>query len=310
MLKKLPEHKLITESPTRWSSRQCMIEQFVEQEKAIRYMLGADRKCRHLIPTWQDVEVLESVNKAPGPLLEFTDALSGEQVVTVSYLKPVLASFNTEVLAVKSDDTDLTKTIKETILEYLNMKYKEDNLDDLLSLASTLDPCFKTCYNDDDQIEAISSTVTTELMTMATEEDRASPGPSTTTAQGTTAEGAAGGDDTRESSKKAKKSFRCYIKKQEVRGGESLATAIENELKSYLMIPEVDSEVNPLEWWESQEVNFPRLAKLARKYLCIPASSRPSERAFSTSGNVVTCHRSSLKPDAVDTLVFLAHNLK
>ena len=33
---KLPEHKLITESPTRWGSRQRMIERFVVQEKAIR----------------------------------------------------------------------------------------------------------------------------------------------------------------------------------------------------------------------------------------------------------------------------------
>ncbi len=53
------------------------------------------------------------VSKALVPLLEFTDALSGEQLVTVSYLKPVLSLFNTEVLAVKSDDTDLTKKKKK-----------------------------------------------------------------------------------------------------------------------------------------------------------------------------------------------------
>lgn len=110
---KLPEHKLITESPTRWGSRQRMIERFTEQEKAIRHVLSADKTRRHLIPTWQDVDVLESVSKALSPLLEFTDALSGEQVVTISYLKPVLSLFNSEVLAVKSDDTDLTKKKKK-----------------------------------------------------------------------------------------------------------------------------------------------------------------------------------------------------
>lgn len=92
--------------------------------------------------------------------------------------------------------------------------------------------------------------------------------------------------------------------------GESQATGIEKEIKSYLLIPEVDSDVNPLAWWKTQEMNFPRLAKLAKKYLCVPASSSPSERAFSTGGNIVTCHRASLKPDNVDRLVFLAHNLK
>ncbi len=110
---KLPQHKLITESPTRWGSRQHMIERFLKQEKAIHHVLTADKKHRHLVPTWQDVEVLEAVSKALGPLLEFTDALSGELLVTVSYLKPVLSLFNTEVLAVKSDDTDLTKKLNK-----------------------------------------------------------------------------------------------------------------------------------------------------------------------------------------------------
>lgn len=59
-----------------------MIERFVEQEKAICHVLGEDKKRRHLIPTWQDIDELESVSKALGPLLEFTDVLSGEQLVT------------------------------------------------------------------------------------------------------------------------------------------------------------------------------------------------------------------------------------
>lgn len=46
-----------------------------------------------------------------------------------------------------------------------------------------------------------------------------------------------------------------------------------------------------------------------KKYLCIPATSAPSEQAFSTSGNTVICQRSALKPERVDQLVFLALNL-
>ncbi|MED6234023.1 hypothetical protein ATANTOWER_020765 [Ataeniobius toweri] len=63
--------------------------------------------------TYQDLEVLQSVSKALGSLLEFPQALPGAKVVTVSHLKPVLALFNTEVLAVKSEDTNLTKTSKK-----------------------------------------------------------------------------------------------------------------------------------------------------------------------------------------------------
>ncbi len=94
----------------------------------------------------------------------------------------MLSLFNTEVLAVKSDDTDLTKQIKQTILEYLNSKYAEDCVDELLSLASTLDPQFKNCYNINDRIKATGTTVMEELMAMLTEEDSPTSGPSTSSA--------------------------------------------------------------------------------------------------------------------------------
>ena len=86
----LPEHSLITECPTRWGSRQKMIGRVLEQSKALSQVLSEDKKTRHLVPTWQDTDVLESINNALGPLQEFTDALSGEAYVSVSYLKPVL----------------------------------------------------------------------------------------------------------------------------------------------------------------------------------------------------------------------------
>lgn len=101
----LPKHRLITESPTRWGSRHAMIARVLEQEKAISKVLSADRKTRHLAPSWQDIEVLESIDKALNPLVEFTDALSGEAHVSVSCVKPVLQLFNTEVLKPGEDDT-------------------------------------------------------------------------------------------------------------------------------------------------------------------------------------------------------------
>ncbi|KAK3522216.1 hypothetical protein QTP70_032802, partial [Hemibagrus guttatus] len=67
--------QLITESATRWGSWQQMIEKFLEQE-SITKVLSADKKSRHLVPTWQDIKVLDSIQKALKPLQDFTDALS------------------------------------------------------------------------------------------------------------------------------------------------------------------------------------------------------------------------------------------
>ncbi|GAA6084524.1 zinc finger BED domain-containing protein 1-like [Tachysurus ichikawai] len=86
--------------------------------------------------------------------------------------------------------------------------------------------------------------------------------------------------------------------------------AVAAELNAYIYMPSVDHGEDPLKWWKLHKINFPRLCKPAQKYLCIQATSSASERAFSTSGNVVSNHRSCLKPDKVDMLVFfLARNL-
>lgn len=136
----LPPHRLITETPTRWGSRQQMVERVLEQEKAISQVLKADKKNRHLVPTWQDLDVLESVNRALSPLMEFTDALSGEEYVSVSYLKPVLHLLNNSVLSPDENDTELTKQLKWNILKYLNEKYSDAATDDLLVMISFVDP--------------------------------------------------------------------------------------------------------------------------------------------------------------------------
>jgi hypothetical protein len=89
----------------------------------------------------------------------------------------------------------------------------------------------------------------------------------------------------------------------------SLRTA-EAEIKCYQLEPAILYEHNPLLWWKTNQHRFPLLAEIARKYLSIPATSAPSERLFSTAGQVVTSRRASLKSSLVDKLLFLNKNMK
>lgn len=75
------------------------------------------------------------------------------------------------------------------------------------------------------------------------------------------------------------------------------------------MSPDTDPDTDSLEWWRLHKAYFPRLSDLVKKYLCIPAKSAPSDRVFSTGGNIVTCRRACLKPESVDRLKFLSRNL-
>ena len=86
---------------------------------------------------------------------------------------------------------------------------------------------------------------------------------------------------------------------------------MEKEIEYYLHCPKlaIDSDTSVLEWWKINSTNYPNFSRLAKKYLCIPATSCPSERLFSTSGNIVTPSRTMLKPEKVNMLVFLTKTL-
>ncbi|KAK7898521.1 hypothetical protein WMY93_019374 [Mugilogobius chulae] len=302
----LPQHKMITESPTRWGSKLAMIERILEQEKAISEVLKADKKTKHLALSWQDLDVMDSLKKALGPLRDFTDALSGEDYVSVSYVKPVLHLLRNNLLKTEDDDTELTAKIKSTVNDYLTEKYKDPANDALLDMASLVDPRFKTQYIDADKKGHIEERAVTELESLLSPQP--DPVSSSSTSQNVL--------DTNPP-KKVKRSLGSFLKDVAAAAPTTslepepttMRELIQRELHSYLALPVVDSEMNPLEWWKIHEVNFPKVSQLAQKYLCIPATSAPSERVFSTGGNIVTCQRAALKPDKVDKLIFLAKNL-
>ncbi|XP_063732505.1 E3 SUMO-protein ligase ZBED1-like isoform X1 [Eleginops maclovinus] len=299
----LPQQSLVTECPTRWGSRQKMIGRVLEQSKALCQVLSEDRKTRHLVLTWQDTDVLESVNNDLGPLQEFTDALSGEDYVSVSYLKPVLHLLRTATLAETDQDTNLTKEIKSRALHYIEEKYSDPVTQELLDITSFLDPRFKKSYISEENVPYIKDRVKMEMEQVAQKEQRACV---TTHPMPLSAE-----EEPPSTSTKRKRSLGSFFKTKAVPASSTvqLEDTIKAELDNYLITPTIDGEQDPLAWWRVHNVNFPWLSKLARKYLCIPAMSAPSERLFSASGNIVTCQRASLKPAKVDMLVFLAKNL-
>ena len=87
-----------------------MISRVLQQEKVLHQVLSTDKKTVHLVPTWQDLKVLESINKAMAPLAEFTDILSGKEYVTFSVLVPCI--LKDDILCEDEEDTTLTVNIK------------------------------------------------------------------------------------------------------------------------------------------------------------------------------------------------------
>ncbi|KAJ3610146.1 hypothetical protein NHX12_022240 [Muraenolepis orangiensis] len=96
-----------------------------------------------------------------------SDALFAEKYVTLSCLKPVLQLFNSELLQGKDEDTDLTKTINSSILDYLNTKYKEPEIEELINIATMLDPRFRTQHMSQEEILVIKARVFREVESLS-----------------------------------------------------------------------------------------------------------------------------------------------
>ena len=74
--------------------------------------------------------------------------------------------------------------------------------------------------------------------------------------------------------------------------------------KLELLTHKIEEFTNPLLWWKTHAARFPQLAKLARRVLCTPATSAPSERIFSVPGLIATKIRNRLASENVALLVF------
>ena len=200
---------------------------------------------------------------------------------------PVLRHLE-EVLAEDDDDTTLTRDIKRRIMASLTARFSDAKVNELLNIASFLDPRFKLDSVADEDKDALNRCVREEAsrvqLMKATGNQQEPQAPEQPPC-------------------KKRRLGDILKKKQSSSSTTSTEDRINTEIERYLQAPNPDSDSDPLDWWRVHAQVYLHISKLAKHYL-LCATSSASERLFSTSGNVVTKKRSSLKPTKVDMLVF------
>ena len=79
------------------------------------------------------------------------------------------------------------------------------------------------------------------------------------------------------------------------------------EINAYISAQKNRLLRRPTSLVETAEFELPVSVKIGAKVLmCVCATSSPSERLFSKSGQIVTTSRATLKPDRVNMLAFLS----
>ena len=88
----------------------------------------------------------------------------------------------------------------------------------------------------------------------------------------------------------------------------SLEEHVEKEIQTYREMPPTITLSDPADWFWTQTQTYPLLSCLAFSYLCVQASSTPSERVFSNAGKTICAERARLLPEKADMIVFLKKN--
>ena len=277
---------------TRWGSKADMIERITEQQDAIRVVLGQDRKVSHLIPSWQDFDVLQSVLEAVRGFKDSTDLLSDEKRVTCSAIKPPIEVVNDKIVTPKDDDTELTLEIKQCIKNDLESRYQNPEMNFLLDKCAFLDPRFKNRFTkvDDAVMTLMDEIERPDEIERLSEIERAS-----------------GVEQLPDNDLLPPRKIYCSIWYQITSSSRantcdvSIADQVKNKVDMYLQYLSFNIDESPLKWWKLECSRLPMLSVAAQKYLCVCATSVTSERVFSiVAGQLVTSRHSRLNPDKVN----------
>ncbi|KAK5862873.1 hypothetical protein PBY51_018226 [Eleginops maclovinus] len=80
----------------------------------------------------------------------------------------------------------------------------------------------------------------------------------------------------------------------------------QQEIHTYNNLLKLCSTDDIVAFWK--ERSLPLLSSLAKRYLVVPGTSVPSERLFSTAGDIVSAERACLDPENVNVFLFLNKN--
>ena len=133
------EQELIGAVDTRWCSTYDMVKRILPQQQALSAVLAEKRDSWHLMPTSEAVSTLEMLVKVLEPLSVLTDALSGEESVTGSAVRPILKHV-LDTCKADHKDEPLVAEMKSTIVRDLANRYVSPVISTLLDKCCFFGP--------------------------------------------------------------------------------------------------------------------------------------------------------------------------
>ena len=290
----LPMHRLKQERERDWTSIYHMFTRIIEQYEAINTVLCFLSK-DHMCLCDDEVEVIRSVVQVLKPFHAATQELCTEPYTCVSKIIPV-TNLLQQVISASMSSTSIGSgpqaALKNALLSQMQQHFSGLENKGILSAATLLDPRFKQhAFTDSAALEAAKQRLIVDTQSVV---QNSSSGSKTTIAKMDSSAAFWGTFD--------KKVVDAGAMKTDV-------TEADNETRRFFKEVNIPRTADPLHWWKLNEIQFPHLKIIAKKYLCVPATAVPSNRLFTKDGDEFARRRELFKPGQLNSMIFLNQNL-
>ncbi|CAJ0921704.1 unnamed protein product [Ranitomeya imitator] len=294
----MPELRLKQDCVTRWNSTYYMLKQVLESKDAVISTLAIIFATIDTL-NQEEWEVVRETCIVLEPFEQATVEIRAESYLTSSKMLVLCRDLQTVTTHHQTDGTVTTLKATELVTalcasmgrEFHRMEYNT-----LLSETSIMDPRFKKLvFNDaravDEALKRITLAARCYISIRLGDQ----------------------GEEAEEMLEMDQQTSSVWSFFDERAAGETArrnpsADAI-IEVRGYVEEPIIPLSEDPLTWWEANASIYPRLVKVMAERLCIVATSVPSERVFSKTGQLITERRNLISSEKMKYLVFLNANL-
>ncbi|XP_076296265.1 E3 SUMO-protein ligase ZBED1-like [Lasioglossum baleicum] len=289
--------KLKQDIHTRWNSSLIMLERLLAVKIPLCATVASLMNCP-TSPNAQQWKTIQDIIPLLKPIEYVSSELGGEKYVTASTIMPLITGLQNAIDKIKPQ-TIPGYALKCNIMNNLEIRFNYIHTNKIITISTIADPRFKTAvFRNNTDIQTATETVISELTPLITAETNSE----TRSVQAEETEQETEGFWDFHVHKVSHLTRRC--------SDSSPSASAASTMKQYLDMPYENIKSDPVTFWGIHGQTIPTLKKIFEKYLCVPATSVPSERIFSKAGQIMSDRRNRLSPKNLDYLIFLNCNME
>jgi hypothetical protein len=298
--------KIVQPVSTRWNSEYYSFESILKNRTVLEAMWVDGCRFAEKVPTPNEWAMLVDCLPLLAPFAKASATLSADDVPTIHLVVLLIGNIRHLLESASRHENVVAAELAEKLMRELDSRYPERGCEVIENaLANVLDPRYKGV-----QVRKLNRYEVTKQALEQLYRDTVAESNLDRSVQDAAGSGSnsPAPDEELDYNDQLLREFMGDTPTVSVARRRS-EVGLSQELELYLTTKCCPRETPILGWWRLSATTFPILARLARKILCIPASSASSERVFSSAGNIVTSRRQNLDPEMVEKLVYLKENL-